>query len=161
MLGRDSFQPQAAECTADRVIFVESANDLGVQESFEEALRYASLFAKPSASGIWLVGTIGRPKGAVGARAGGDVAGRRRALTIVCVFRRLHSTQRGFGRRLAHEVPPNMRWQGAARHALHRRVIIIANPDPNDQRLREADEPGITVVLARAGLAGRERARIE
>src|SRR5579883_1250571 len=35
-------------------------------------------------------------------------------------------------------------------------MIVIADPDADHQRIVESDEPGIAVILAGAGLAGRE-----
>ena len=57
---------------------------------------------------------------------------------------------------IGHEVPPDERWQLAARHFVHRRFVVVADPSANDERLVEADEPGIAIILARAGLPGRK-----
>src|SRR5689334_20340099 len=58
--------------------------------------------------------------------------------------------------RLLHEVLPDLRGQRAAGNLLHRAVIVVADPDPDHERVAEADEPGIAIILARSGLAGRE-----
>src|SRR6185437_1477760 len=55
---------------------------------------------------------------------------------------------------LLHEVLPNLGRQRAAGDALHRAVIVIADPDADDEEVVETDEPGIPVVLCGAGLAG-------
>ncbi len=46
------------------------------------------------------------------------------------------------------------------RDAVHWRAVIIAHPYAGDERFREANEPGIAIVLAGAGLAGRKRAGV-
>lgn len=76
-----------------------------------------------------------------------------RALRPLTIWRRR-------GHSLPHEVPPNMRWQVTTGDPLHRRVVVIAYPHGGDERLREAYKPGVAIVLAGAGLAGRECARI-
>src|SRR5262245_18957320 len=57
------------------------------------------------------------------------------------------------GRGLAHELGPDASGQIAARHVAGRRVVIVADPNSDDDVGRETDEPGIAVVLARAGLS--------
>src|SRR5579871_321536 len=58
------------------------------------------------------------------------------------------------GRRLLHELLPDRRRQRAAGDALHRRVVVVADPDADDDRVIKADEPGIAIILRGAGLAG-------
>ena len=64
------------------------------------------------------------------------------------------------GHRGLHEFSPDTCGKRAARYAFHRCVIVLANPHPDDQWVRKADEPRITVVLTGACLAGRKRAGI-
>ena len=55
---------------------------------------------------------------------------------------------------MAHEALPDARGQASAGHALHRRMVVIADPHAHHQFVGEADEPRIAVVLACAGLPG-------
>src|SRR5688572_3702096 len=52
-----------------------------------------------------------------------------------------------------HEVAPDLRRQAAAGHALHRRAVVVADPDPGDQVAAPADEPRVAIVGGGAGLA--------
>ena len=51
------------------------------------------------------------------------------------------------------EVAPDLRRQVAAHDLVHGRVVVVADPDPDDQIGGEADEPGVPVFLGGAGLA--------
>src|SRR5579872_1289915 len=53
---------------------------------------------------------------------------------------------------------PDRRRQGTAGDALHRRRVVVADPDGGDIILGEADEPGVVEILRRAGFAGRRMA---
>ena len=50
-------------------------------------------------------------------------------------------------------VAPDRGGKGAAGHALHRRGIVVADPHARHIVGGEADEPGVVIVLRRAGLA--------
>ena len=54
-----------------------------------------------------------------------------------------------------HEVAPQPGRQAAAGDALHRVVVVVAQPDAGHQIGGEAHEPGVVIVLRGAGLAGR------
>ena len=54
-----------------------------------------------------------------------------------------------------HVALPDDRRQAAAGDIVHRRVVIIADPDPGREIGRIADIPGVAEGLAGAGLAGR------
>src|SRR3569832_189865 len=56
--------------------------------------------------------------------------------------------------RLLHEIFPYLCWKQASGDALHRTVIVIADPDADDEDVFEPDEPGIPVVLGGPSLAG-------
>ncbi len=53
-----------------------------------------------------------------------------------------------------HEFLPGLGRQAAARHLLHRRAVIIAEPDAGGQLAGVADEKRIPERLRRAGFAG-------
>ena len=55
---------------------------------------------------------------------------------------------------LRHEALPDGRGQCAADDPVHTGPIVIADPYADDQRLIEAEEPGVAMVLAGAGLSG-------
>lgn len=55
---------------------------------------------------------------------------------------------------LGHEALPDGRGQRAADNPFHRSSIIIADPHADDQRIIEAEEPGVAMVLAGAGFSG-------
>ena len=66
-----------------------------------------------------------------------------------------------YGERPLHEALPDQRREGAAGDRVavvlgqHRRQLVrVADPDRRDELRRVADEPGVAVVLGRAGLAG-------
>ena len=68
--------------------------------------------------------------------------------------------------RLDHEVVPDQRREGAARDRLAAELgrhrlgrVRVADPDGDVMLVGEADEPGVAVVLGRAGLARGERRR--
>jgi hypothetical protein len=52
------------------------------------------------------------------------------------------------------EIVPDLGGQIAADDPVHRTVVIIAHPHADDDVGREADEPGVAIILGRAGLAG-------
>ena len=54
-----------------------------------------------------------------------------------------------------HEFVPGQRRQRAAGHLLHRRAVVVAEPDAGGEVGGVADEPGVARILAGAGLAGR------
>ena len=58
-----------------------------------------------------------------------------------------------------HEAGPDFHRQAAAGRLLGRRVVVIAEPDAGDEVRGVADEPGVAVILAGAGLAGGGPAR--
>ena len=53
-----------------------------------------------------------------------------------------------------HEAVPGGGRQRAARHLVHRRVVVVAEPHPGDEVGGIADKPGVAVILGRPGLAG-------
>ena len=53
-----------------------------------------------------------------------------------------------------HEFVPGLRRQRAAGDLLHRRAVVIAEPDAGGEIGGIADEPGVARILAGAGLAG-------
>src|SRR5690242_18528867 len=59
-----------------------------------------------------------------------------------------------------HEILPDFCRQRAAGDALHRAVIVIADPDADDEAVVEPDEPCIAIILGGSGLAGREAVQI-
>ncbi len=56
--------------------------------------------------------------------------------------------------RNSHHLVPDFRWQAAARRAVHRLTVVIADPNAGRQLTRVADEPGIAEILSGARLAG-------
>ncbi len=52
-----------------------------------------------------------------------------------------------------HVLAPDLGRQPAAGDALHRAVVVIAEPDRGDEPCRVADEPGVAEILRGAGLA--------
>ncbi|CAH1659347.1 hypothetical protein BOSEA31B_11857 [Hyphomicrobiales bacterium] len=52
-----------------------------------------------------------------------------------------------------HVLAPDLAGQAGAGDALHLRIVVVADPDGRDELGCEADEPGVAVVLRRAGLA--------
>src|SRR4051794_28275173 len=55
--------------------------------------------------------------------------------------------------RAGHEFFPDKRGERTAGYFVHRRAVVIADPDAGDEILCEADEPGIAVFFACAGFA--------
>jgi hypothetical protein len=55
---------------------------------------------------------------------------------------------------VGHDVVPHQRRDGAAGHALGRRIVVVAHPHRAGEIARVADEPGVTPAVGRAGLAG-------
>src|SRR4029078_12210286 len=53
-----------------------------------------------------------------------------------------------------HTLLPDFRWQAAARRAVHRLTVVIADPNAGCQLTRVADEPGIAEILSGARFAG-------
>src|SRR5690606_16932305 len=49
-----------------------------------------------------------------------------------------------------HVLAEDRGWQIAARSAVGRRVVVIADPDAGDEMRRVADEPGVAELLAGA-----------
>lgn len=113
-----------------------------------------SLFAESPFARIGLICTVGRAERTIATGAGPDVAGLWRGL---CTDKWVRPRLR---QRFAHEIPPYMSRKIAARDALHRRIIIIADPYASNEWACETNEPSIAITLTRAGLAGCERARI-
>src|SRR5215471_9611015 len=92
------------------------------------------------------------------ARAGNS---RRRGRQVCIGERRIPVPERGRveRRRLAavsssHELAPDLDGQSPARDPLGRRVVVVAEPNAGHELAREADEPGVTEILAGASLAG-------
>ena len=54
---------------------------------------------------------------------------------------------------VGHDVVPDQRRDGAAGHALGRRIIVVAHPDRAGEIARVADEPGVAIAVGGAGLA--------
>ena len=52
------------------------------------------------------------------------------------------------------DFPPDFSGKRAAGNALHRRIVIVADPDGNDVFIGKADEPCIAVILRGAGFSG-------
>src|SRR2546429_8131905 len=59
----------------------------------------------------------------------------------------------------AHEAGPYFHRQAAAGCLPGRRIVVIAEPDAGHEVTGVADEPGVTEILAGAGLAGGRPAR--
>src|SRR4029078_9505419 len=78
---------------------------------------------------------VGRSRPAADHRSGQ----RRRRLTLV---------------RESHHLVPDFRWQAAARRAVHRLTVVIADPNAGCQLTRVADDPAIAEILSGARLAG-------
>ena len=72
-------------------------------------------------------------------------------------LRRGFVERRGFHAVLGrdHHLAPDLRRQRAAGDALHRRGVVVADPHARHIVGGEADEPGVVIVLRRAGLARR------
>src|SRR5262245_66584510 len=81
-------------------------------------------------------------------RGRGDAVGRRKRHPL-----RLSASDLRPRGGLAHELGPDASRQIAAGHVAGGRVVIVADPNPDDDIGREPDEPGISVALARAGLS--------
>ena len=118
---------------------------------------------RASAAPVRLERAVRRAEGAVGSAAGAVVALQARRLLggdFDARWRFLSFGRRpapgGDRHRLGHEIPPDERRQLAARHLVHRRLVVVADPNADDERLVEADEPGVAIILARAGLPGRK-----
>ena len=114
-------------------------------------------FTQAPGTGVRLIGAIGRPERRIRRSAGLDVAlGRRQGLRghigqgLGDALRRIKEGCCG-----AHKPLPDRRRHRAAGHALHRRLVIIADPNSDDEILAETDEPCVAIVLACAGLASR------
>src|ERR1041384_7827094 len=75
-------------------------------------------------------------------RGRGRLAGRDRD-----VARQGFHRQPSFGR--FHEVVKDARRQSAAGGALHRRIVVVSDPYAANEVRREADEPGVAIVLCR------------
>ena len=61
-------------------------------------------------------------------------------------------------RRALDEVVEDARREVAAADAVHGRIVVVADPDADDEVRRHADEPGIAIVLGRSGLAAHRQA---
>ena len=60
--------------------------------------------------------------------------------------------------RRLHEARPDLHRQAAAGGLPGRRIVVIAEPDAGDEIGGVADEPGVAIILAGSGLAGRRPA---
>ena len=58
-------------------------------------------------------------------------------------------------RRSSHELLPDGRGQRAAGYTFHRRVVVVADPNPDYNVFAETDEPCVSIILARASFSGR------
>src|SRR5215471_7493856 len=91
-------------------------------------------------------------KAAAGARRSSSDQARRRQRRL---WQRSYRHRSGSGK---HEAAPGLRRQRAARHLVHRRVVVIAEPHPGHEVGGVADKPGVAIILCRARLAsGRAR----
>src|SRR5690349_17584004 len=119
---------------------------------FRRQLSFCAYFSLAS---VGLIGAVRCTKGVVRSRAGIEIAFGGRLchwLTLI----RLRS------KRLAllksrfcggDEAFPNFRRQRSSGHPVHRRTIVVPNPDANHKLVRETNKPGVTVVLAGASLS--------
>ena len=122
--------------------------------------RAASAAVAPAPPGV--VGGVGRRRRRRRASGGRPffVAAARR-----CPARAARPRAASRSRRGDHEVVPDLGREGAARDRLAAEVgrhrlepCRVADPDGDRSAVGEADEPGVAVVLGRAGLAGGEPA---
>lgn len=130
---------------------------LSISESaFESRSPATHLFiAKSSRASIGLEGTVGCPERPICSRAGAIVTLRS---TVPWSTRTYFTDRSTFSRHsdskcLSHEILPNQGRKPAAAYLVHGGVVVIANPNAYDEQFRETNKPGISIILARSGLA--------
>lgn len=80
-------------------------------------------------------------------------AHRRRSSSARLARSRPAADRLGAGMGRLHVLAPDFAGQARAGDALHLRGVVIADPDGRDELGGEAHEPGVAVILRRAGLA--------
>src|SRR6185295_16215771 len=54
---------------------------------------------------------------------------------------------------IGHDLVPCHRWHGAAGHAVHHLIVVIAHPDTAYEIARVADKPRVAISIGRAGFS--------